>query len=104
MLDSVVLEVEWCFGDECFDGGVEGVCDFLEGFYGDVSLEVVHGGSSRNSDFVGEVFLGHSPIFEDEFDVFVDIHNSCRLKMCCKGISFLLNVQGYFLICLKNQF
>ena len=77
---GIVLEVEWCFGDECFDCGVECVCDFLEGFHGDVSVEVVLDCSFGDSEDVGEFGLVEFSDLEDESYVFGDVHDLCSAK------------------------
>ena len=39
--DDIFLEVERCFGDDGFDGGVEDYCDFLDDGEGCIPVEVV---------------------------------------------------------------
>ena len=65
------------FGDECFDGGIEGDCHLLEGVECDVSFEVVLDVSGGHSHLLGEFCLCHLSLVEDEDDVFFDIHTVC---------------------------
>ena len=75
-LDRSFLDVQGCFGDDGLDGGVERICDFLEVGDGDVSPEVVSDCGLGYPEFLGEVYLCHSPLLEDVADVVFDVHNS----------------------------
>lgn len=74
--DGIVFEEERLFGDEGFDGRIEGDRHLLEGVECDVSFEVVLDVPGRYSHLLGEFGLCHLPLVEDEYDVFFDIHTA----------------------------
>ena len=64
------------FGDDGGDCRIQRVRDFLEACQGEVSVEVVLNGPDGESEFVSQFLLRHSSLLEDEFDVFLYVHNS----------------------------
>lgn len=72
------------FGDECFDGCIEGDGHLLEGVEGDVPLEVVLDVSQGHPHLLGEFGLCHLSLVKDEYDVFFDIHTVCEMVFGAK--------------------
>ena len=89
--DGIKFEMEWCFGDESFDCGVECVCDFLECFERYVPVEVVLDGSFRDAQEFGEFGLVEFSDLEDEPDVFCYVHDDEFYG--CKGRILLSHMQ-----------